>query len=86
MICILFVSIERKLADVLTKGQASTIFQAMITSWEWIISIPINIAHNLVQHDRIKYVEIDRHFVKEKLESGLICILFVSFERKLLTF
>lgn len=32
----------------------------------------INIAHNHVQHDWTKHVEIDRHFIKEKLKSGLI--------------
>ncbi|RDY01552.1 Copia protein, partial [Mucuna pruriens] len=32
----------------------------------------MNIAHNLVQHDRTKHIEIDRHFIKEKLDSGLI--------------
>ena len=25
----------------------------------------INISHNLVHHDRMKYVEVDRHFIKE---------------------
>ena len=38
----------------------------------------INIAHNPVQHDRTKHVEIDRHFIKEKLNSGVICTLFVK--------
>ena len=38
----------------------------------------INIAHNPVQHDKTKHVEIDRHFIKEKLTSGIICILFVK--------
>ena len=38
----------------------------------------INIAHNLVQHDRTKHVEIDRHFIKEKLREGLICTPFVK--------
>lgn len=38
----------------------------------------INIAHNPVQHDRTKHVEIDRHFIKEKLESGLLCMPYVS--------
>ncbi|XP_024030615.1 uncharacterized protein LOC112094295 [Morus notabilis] len=29
----------------------------------------INIAHNPIQHDRTKHIEIDRHFIKEKLEE-----------------
>ncbi|RDX83360.1 hypothetical protein CR513_35730, partial [Mucuna pruriens] len=32
----------------------------------------INIAHNLVQHDRTKHIEIDMHFIKEKLVGSLI--------------
>ena len=43
----------------------------------------ISIAHNPVQHDRIKHVEVDRHFIKEKLESGLICTPFVSTQDQL---
>ena len=38
----------------------------------------ISIAHNPVQHDQTKHIEIDRHFIKEKLESGLICTPYVS--------
>ena len=37
----------------------------------------ISIAHNPVQHDRTKHVEIDRHFIKEKLDQKLIQFLFV---------
>lgn len=37
----------------------------------------ISIAQNLVQHDRTKYVEINRHFIKKKLETIIICIPFV---------
>jgi hypothetical protein len=32
----------------------------------------INIANNLVQHNRTKHMEIDRFFIKEKLNSGLL--------------
>lgn len=34
----------------------------------------ISLTHNPVQHDRTKHVEIDRHFIKEKLVEGIICI------------
>ncbi|XP_020584559.1 uncharacterized protein LOC110027457 [Phalaenopsis equestris] len=43
----------------------------------------INIAHNLIQHDRTKHIEIDRHFIKEKLEEGLVCMSYVPSERQL---
>ena len=38
----------------------------------------ISIAHNPVQHDRTKHIKVDRHFIKEKLDSGLICTPYVS--------
>ena len=37
----------------------------------------INIAHNPVQRNQTKHVEVDRHFIKEKLESRLICTPYV---------
>jgi len=40
----------------------------------------IAIAHNQVQHDRTKHVEIDRQFIKEKLEVGIIYFFFVRSE------
>ena len=36
-----------------------------------------NISHNLVHYDRIKHMEVDRHFIKEKVEDGTICIVYV---------
>ena len=38
----------------------------------------ISIAHNPVQHDKTKHVEIDRHLIKEKVEVRAICMPFVS--------
>lgn len=32
------------------------------------------ITHNPVQHDLIKYIEIDRHFIKEKIDFGTMLI------------
>lgn len=38
----------------------------------------ISIAHNPVQHDRTMHIEVDRHFINDKLDSELICTPFVS--------
>jgi len=37
----------------------------------------ISIAHNPDRHDRIKHIDIDRHFIKEKLDSGLIATEYI---------
>ncbi|KAM2174561.1 hypothetical protein PS2_033857 [Malus domestica] len=43
----------------------------------------IEIAHNPVQHDRTKHVKIDRHFIKKKLDAGIIMFPFVRSEDQL---
>ena len=43
----------------------------------------IDISQNLIQHDRTKHVEVDRHFIKEKLGVKLISFPFVSTEEQL---
>ena len=37
----------------------------------------VAIFHNPVHHDSKKHVEMDRHFIKEKIEHGTICIVYV---------
>ena len=43
----------------------------------------INIAHNPILHDRTKHNKIDRHFIKEKLEKGVVCMSYVASEHQL---
>ena len=43
----------------------------------------ISISENPVQHDRTKHVEVDRHFIKEKIEEGVISLPFVRSEEQL---
>ena len=43
----------------------------------------IEIAHNLVQHDRTKHMDINRHFIKEKLDAGIVNFLFVGSQDQL---
>ena len=37
--------------------------------------LAINIAHYLIQHDRTKHIETDRHLIKEKLEEGIFLVV-----------
>ncbi|WKA11498.1 hypothetical protein VitviT2T_028992 [Vitis vinifera] len=43
----------------------------------------INISHNPIQHDMTKHIEIDRHFIKEKLEEGVVYMSYVPSEHQL---
>ena len=43
----------------------------------------ISIAHNLVQHDQTKHIEVDRYFIKEKLDSDFICTPYTPSESQL---
>ena len=37
----------------------------------------ISIVHNAVHHDHTKHVEVDRHFIKEKIDDGMISVTYV---------
>jgi exonuclease I len=43
----------------------------------------INIANNPIQHDKTKHVEIDRHFIKDKLDEGPVCMPFVEIKEQI---
>ena len=37
----------------------------------------IVIAHNPILHNRTKHVEVNKHFIKEKIEEGGICMSYI---------
>ena len=37
----------------------------------------ISISHNPVLHDRTKHVEVDKHSIKEKIDSSVICMSYI---------
>ena len=37
----------------------------------------ISIMKNPVHHDQTKHVEIDRHFIKEELEEGMVKLVYI---------
>ena len=43
----------------------------------------ISISHNLVQHNKTKHIEVDRHFIKEKIEKGTICMTYIPTREQL---
>jgi hypothetical protein len=43
----------------------------------------IAIANNLVQHDQTKHVEVDRHFIKQKLDEKIVIFSFIRSEDQL---
>ena len=45
--------------------------------------VAIAIVNNPIQHDRTKHVEVDRHFIKDYLNQGIINLPFVSSQTQL---
>ena len=43
----------------------------------------ISIAHDPIQHDKTKHIEVDWHFIKEKLKSGLIITTYIPSRHQL---
>ncbi|KAF6168142.1 hypothetical protein GIB67_011527 [Kingdonia uniflora] len=45
--------------------------------------VAIMIAHNPIQHDRMKHVEVDRFFIRENIDKGCISFQFMKSEDQL---
>ena len=43
----------------------------------------ISIAHNSVLHGRTKHIEVDKHFIMEKLNTGIICMTYLPTNEQL---
>ena len=43
-------------------------------------TISIEITQNLIEHDHTKHVEVNRHFIKEKLNQKIIQFSFIKFK------
>ena len=44
--------------------------------------VVISIAHNPVLHDRTKHVEVDKPFIKEKIDNRVVCLTYVPTEEQ----
>ncbi|RVW39635.1 Retrovirus-related Pol polyprotein from transposon RE1 [Vitis vinifera] len=44
--------------------------------------VAILVAHNPVLHDHTKHVEVDKHFIKEKIDNGLVCMTYIPTEEQ----
>lgn len=44
--------------------------------------VVISIANNRVHHNRIKYIEIDHHYIKDKVDGITICLPFVTYSQE----
>lgn len=59
--------------------QIKIIFTNLTIKWEALMRLyshnkfAINIVHNPTQYDRIKHMEVDCHFIDEKLDRQLMC-------------
>ena len=61
----------------MARSNVESEFRAMAQIQYYDNKSTINIAHNPIQHETTKHIEIEKHFIKEKLEGRLICMPYV---------
>jgi len=42
----------------------------------------IDVAHNPIKQDNIKHIEVDGHFIKGKLNEGLVCMSYIPSQQQ----
>ncbi|XP_062075277.1 secreted RxLR effector protein 161-like [Humulus lupulus] len=67
---------------VIWRSKKQTVVGRSIAEAEYRAS-SISIAHNPIHHDRTKHVEVDRHFIKEKIDGGIVSIKYVHMDQQL---